>query len=389
MSAIVDRVRQSKIVGRAALAGPFVVGGLSAAAAFNYLPPLLFEKDVSKYVIAVCLGVIAGLVVEALRRWLSGRAKARLLSSGLDQILDVLLSNAENHAWCHYFEPYGLSQVPSALSTSFALRTLLLTDLNSPDIDVSQSLGRLRTMANPDGGWSAQSQGTDSRPEVIAVVAGTIARFDRSDHALNPARTLLSDVIANDSDPVLIDNTYAVATVLEESAFLGLDPGAQESLLKRLSNGVMTESGLAWWSDKLAQPENAGPSTAATAHAVLAFAAVGRAGALQRHERQTLEAAIRWLQKGQPLDDQTTQLIRHPTVGRQEVNSARHFTAALVSLALSSAGDFSSKAAMTAVETVASRRVEGTWMWRGDRPTWMAYYGTAALVASLLGQDAK
>lgn len=370
------------------------------AAAFQYSPEFAFTDDVlAKYLLVSAVALAVGMGAWATLAEISKRRAltdgATLLTSPPVDLDTISREIAAAHTsqpggasgWCHYLGSYSQQQNPSALSSAYALRALMNAGYRAPGISVHATCEWILSKANPDGGWSAQSQGGISRLEVTSFVAGTLARLDGRGPGVVAAVECVESTIENSTDPLAQSDTYVVATVLQEAAQLGLRPDVSTLLVERLLDGAVQHGDEQfYWAESLRQHNRGVASTAISAHAVLALQAYERLGLTLPHSfRATLAGALDWLASA-PLADEVTKLVRYPVAGVEEVNAPRHFTSALVAIALSQAGLSASSSTQHALQESWARYRSGLWIWQssGDSPTYVTYYGLAAAMAARL-----
>jgi hypothetical protein len=374
-----------------------VAGGMFGII-WQYGPESIFKPPASHYIIAVLAGIVGFIGVQIAR----ARAKnpaATLPASvmprrhpPLEKVAAQMQASVStdplgNQGWCHYLGTYAHKQNFSALSTAYALRVAVLCNMELQGIDVSRITSGIVAKANRDGGWSAQSQGNLSRPEVTAVVGGTLARICGFIPVTQKAAQLLQDMIASEADPLITTSTYVVATLLEEAPYLRLPRQQVDRLLDCLLSGaVPIAGGEAYWTEHLVDPGQASPSIALTAHALIAIRGVIRNGQTIPGWGSTIaNGAAQWLGNASDLHNETSQVIRYPRKGVQELNVPRHFTAALVILALIGVEGVNNTAIQRAFDKVWSQYHNGLWWWdSGEAPTWMTYYGFFAVLSAHL-----
>jgi hypothetical protein len=389
--------RLSGILSRA-LPLPFALAAWGAV--YQYSPDFAFTDDVlAKYLLVSAIALAVGLGCWAVLAEISKRAAladvaAALKSPPVDldtvsrEIASAHIDQAGGASgWCHYLGSYSQPQSPSALSSAYALRSLMNAGYRASDVNVHATCEWILSKANSDGGWSAQSQRGISRLEVTSFVAGTLARLHGRGVRVVAAVEYVETTIRDSTDPLAQSDTYVVSSVLQEAAHLGLHPTTSTLLVERLLDGaVQSGDEKFYWAESLRQHNRGGASTATTAHAVLALQAYERLELTVPHSfRATLTGAIEWLASA-PLADEVTKLVRYPAPGVEEVNAPRHFTSALVALALSQAGLSASSGTQRALQESWTRYRGGLWIWHssGDAPTYSTYYGLAAAMAARL-----
>ncbi|MFF4543876.1 hypothetical protein [Streptomyces sp. NPDC001435] len=237
------------------------------------------------------------------------------------------------------------------MGTAYGLHLML--DLGVPD-------GRLRTgelvetlwrVRLPDGGWSARSQGSRSRPEVTALVLGALARAGVSGERLASEVARCEAGFTPELDRVGRALTHVVTTVLR--GLLRASPGSAAIPVLRdaLIAGALGDPDRRHrhcWSHRLSPlpwPSPAArPSPAHTAQAVVALDRVARVLGEGSAARSAREDGIRWLlacpaaaHDGCPDLANVREEVRRPhpdDSGHHKVPNVRHFTAAWVLRAL-------------------------------------------------------
>jgi hypothetical protein len=299
---------------------------------------------------------------------------------------DALTSGPGGRGWRHDLRRGPNS--PTALSTSFGLKAMLLTEghLAADLLPVAAFL----VQAERDGGYAARSQGVP-RPEGTAAVLSAL-------HRINGTATFGTqlDVIAASLGEVERSRPLVLSTILETCVQLGGRPELTETLagdLLAARRNFGSDAGpLMLWPQKaeegLVAPK---PSVPHTARAVRALAiTLGSAfadAALRSEAEAALEEAAAWLAEQQNLEG-TSELIERETEHGVEQLYVRHYTAAWVVKALVSAGLPASHAAVsTALARVwADYQPEmSLWRWsNGDVPVWMTLDSLEALHSAAL-----
>lgn len=386
-----DRKRTALLY--AAKASPWVAASATFGALWQYSPALLFTLPASQYAVSTFAASTVGALVWITRASASKtpREDAQTSASPIPlrsalaalRTAAVQIQQPPGIAWCTYLNATTTAQVPSAPSTAYALRAALIGALSAPDWDIEGSIDWIQSKANPDGGWSVQSQGGHSRPEVTAIVAGTIARL-KSKTAVAAAVGSIEASIDQDQDTALRTYTSVVATILDEGPFIGLSRHHTGHLVHRLVDGAITNGDETYWTEDLIDPRSAKASLGATARAVMALGSQINAGRhLSAMGDSVLRGGTTWLLRQHHLADSLSVITRFIN-GRQEVHNLRHFNAALVVLALTRSGVAVTEPAIgLALERVMGSFHDGRWwLESGEAPVWMTYFGLAALDAA-------
>ncbi|WP_231626577.1 hypothetical protein [Streptomyces apocyni] len=303
---------------------------------------------------------------------------------------------------------------PTAVGTAYGLHLAL--ELGVPDGrlatgELVRTLWRLRL---PDGGWSARSQGEESRPEVTALVLGVLARTGADPTRVGQEAAACAARFTRELDHAGRDATHVMTSVLRCLLRAAPDAGALPALRDALVEGAVTDARREHrrcWARRLSAPH--GPPTAVhTAQAVVALDRAARApGAESPQVRAAREDGVRWLlacpaERHDTCGDLTRlrEEIRRPRTdapGHHEVLNVRHFTAAWVLRALltQTARDLALAEGLEgawrerlagAAAAVWRGQTDGIWTWAGmeaaepRRPLWMTYQGVSALRAHAL-----
>ena len=295
---------------------------------------------------------------------------------------DSLIKNEDGMAmgWPHYLR--GHSTIPTASSTAFGIKTmLLLEEYLAPDLTtVADNLSK---MARPGGGFGTQDQREPS-PEATAAVLDALHRIDGTagvhEHLDKMEGKALGDFEKR--------RPFILTTMLETSVQLVPDGKLTESLIKALLNVRQRYGDLLLWPEKAeSHLVNPAPSTAHTARAVRAlakFQSVARQPSDQ--VKEALDQAVVWLLEKGDLSH-ASEMIDRPldeSVDNLEKVYVRHFTAAWVVKALVSAGIPATHPAVrdgvTQIWNSYSGDEAGLWRWdNGDLPIWMTFDAVDAL----------
>ena len=299
---------------------------------------------------------------------------------------DCLIRDADGRptGWPRYLR--GLSGEATAASTAYGIRTMLLLEdgLAADLFPVAESL---RKMALPAGGYAGHEQ-AGPRPETTAAVLNALRRIaateDFDAHIAQMERDL------GDFEKC---RPFILTTMLETS--LLLKPGTRlvEILVDSLLATRRPYGDLLLWPEK-AEPLliDPAPSVAHTARAVRALAGV-QAVRPASQVQEALEQAVAWLIEQRDLHN-TYEAVERPVNGRPEPVTVRHFTAAWVVKALTSAGVPAAHPAVShAVAQIWSSYGGDTaalWAWdNGDLPIWMTFDAIEALRLANLAVPAR
>ena len=373
-------------------------GKVARWAAGQDLPSEPQARSLDEYLTA--RGAIQNLVIE-LRSKPDGpgpRLVPMLLSSPSEPTLlqtfehvakahrDCLIRDADGRptGWPRYLR--GLSGEATAASTAYGIRTMLLLEdgLAADLVPVAESL---RKMALPAGGYAGHEQ-AGPRPETTAAVLNALRRIaateDFDAHIAQMERDL------GDFEKC---RPFILTTMLETS--LLLKPGTRliEILVDSLLATRRPYGDLLLWPEKaeplLIDPD---PSVAHTARAVRALAGV-QAVRPASQVQEALQQAVAWLIEQRGLHN-TYEAVERPVNGRPEPVTVRHFTAAWVVKALTSAGVPAAHPAVSrAVAQIWSSYGGDTaalWAWdNGDLPIWMTFDAVEALRLANLAVPAR
>jgi hypothetical protein len=271
------------------------------------------------------------------------------------------------------------SKLPTALSTSYGLKTLLLIEghLSADLVEVAEFL---QERARP----GIRLAGTQERasPEATAAVLSVL-------HRVNGTVTYDAelDFLAANLDQVERSRPLILSMLLETSAQLGHRPPLTENLVTALLETRREFRGWRLWPQKaeegLVAPVPSVPHTARAIRALVLALESPLNDALRTELAKAIDEAAAWLAEGQSLEG-ASELIRRPSPdGGTKAMYMRHYTAAWVVKALVSAGLSSRHTAVTAALTrvwTDFRPEIGLWRWsNGDLPVWMTADSVEAL----------
>ncbi|MFP3986337.1 hypothetical protein U9R90_02315 [Streptomyces sp. E11-3] len=303
---------------------------------------------------------------------------------------------------------------PTPVGTAYGLHIAL--ELGVPDgrLATGELVRTLWHLRLPDGGWSARSQGSQSRPEVTALVLGALARTGADPERVAEEAARCASAFTRELDRAGCESTHVLTIVLRGLLRAAPDARALPALRDALVQGAVTDPAREHrrcWARRLSPPH--GPPTAVhTAEAVVALDRAARSpGAEPQHIRAAREDGVRWLLACPSTRHDTcrdlTRLreeIRRPRTDaptHHEVLNVRQFTAAWVLRALltPSARDLARAEGLEevwreqlagAAAAVWRGQTDGIWTWAGidtaepRRPLWMTYQGISALRAHAL-----
>jgi hypothetical protein len=177
--------------------GPFAAVITAYGLIFDNIPDQWFSYLVLKYIFSGVSALAVGLVLRlAAQHFRSSRGASASgpdqpkVPSGRHPILAVNFSrpntvlaqtaaaidadlrvgehsNTPTYGWSQYI---GDKVPPSAIGTSYGLRTAMLLDIRSTRINYGRIVGSLLTLQRPGGGWAASTQRGIARPEVTAWI---------------------------------------------------------------------------------------------------------------------------------------------------------------------------------------------------------------------------
>jgi hypothetical protein len=292
--------------------------------------------------------------------------------------------------WPHFYDEDEDHRRPTAIGTAYGFKLSMVIGERCHDLDQAALMETMWKLRREDGGWAARTGVGIGRPEVSALVLGALATAGCRRPGLAEAATEFELGLVPSQDPVAMERTYIVCSVIR--GLVRINP--HSALLPRLRSALLAgaikdqaQENLTCWSDRM--PAHRGqdltPSTPHTAQAVVALARVGQMIGDDQPTRAAVDGATRWLISRRDLGDQTEQIRRFVADDRQwDPLTVRHFTAAWVARALLLAPPVESPGA-DALLTDAIRGIwgnyrDGYWEWEGrERPLWMAYQSACVL----------
>ena len=286
-------------------------------------------------------------------------------------------------ATCGWSQYLGDRVPPSAIGTSYGLRTALALDLRSPEINYSAIVKSLLRLQRPGGGWAASTQRGIGRPEVTAWVLGAASRAGM-DHDEKKELVHLLERMTTFDDPIALNRTTVMATIV--STLTDVEPTSERLpvLSERIARGcsaVNSDRTLVAWGEVL--QEGSKPSIPHSARAVIAL---GKAAKVVRGIpglNATADAGRNWLSQNSVELLDTDEQLRRP-VGDGDVDALfiGHFTAAWTARALLTSEEPHAHqvALRRALRIVIDSQRQGIWRWHDDStPIWMTYQGISVV----------
>jgi len=388
--------------------GPFMIALIVGKALLDYLPQTL-SGDTARYLVAGCAAIAAGAVVALIaisvrrraveegRSPLSIEARqsvAELLEATQDALLGCCTSVNDSAlgglvGWPHFVEEARASVRPTAIGTSYGLKSCFLSDPagGRPEfVALGETLWRLQL---PDKGWAARTQSGLGRPEVTALVLGVLGHLGGDSIRLAEAVASFEQILTAEADPVGMSRTYVVSASLGGLVRVSPTSARLAELRRMLVAGAIRDPqhrNLLCWADQLADGQRSSlvPSIPHTARAIVALSRAARVRDPDGQTESTIKEGISWLIEQGALARQTEQIRRTLHTDRYESLTVRHFTAALAAKALlcPEAAGIEGRDAMLieAVREVWSEQNGGLWQWdNGEHPLWMTYQGLSVL----------
>jgi hypothetical protein len=416
----VARHETSVAVRRLGSMAPLAAGYAGFQAVLSSFPTLSYSA--LHYLLAVVAGVAVGTSVGCALLWsrragrvaatpasvplapvgastpLAGGVNILTIGGGTADALRASLIRVEDRelgtltGWPHFFGEEAAGARPTALSTAYGLKSVLLLGEHDGRIELaslSDTLWRLRLR---DGGWSARTQSDVSRPEVSAVVLGALAASGCDLGRLAEAADAFERTIGVDGDPMVRDRVFMLCSAIR--CLIRVRPSSPHvaELCGGLLSGAVADPrhhDLICWCDQLAKPGRPAlavsvPSVPHTAHAVVTLARASRVLGVDAAAEAAIEQAVRWLAEVRDLGERTEQIRRFATPRHAESLTYRHFTAAWVAKALLSANAVGAPIDETlldrAISVVCDSQQHGVWEWSDrQRPVWMTYQGIEVL----------
>lgn len=289
-------------------------------------------------------------------------------------------SGTATYGWSQYM---GDTVPPSAIGSSYGLRTAMLLDIRSPRLNYGRIVASLIALQRPGGGWAASTQRGVARPEVTAWILPPAMRAGMDQQAAGELIEHLERMSTADTDPVAFNRTAIISILV--SAFSDIAPKSARlpALARALASAAHRDrpQELAYWGEKLDDATNA--SSPHTARAAIALKKAARVLPGAAELNVTADAGISWLsQSTSQILDIDEQLRRPLSDGDVDALFIGHFSAAWIARALMYADDIEKVIPVlrTAMGAVLDRQDHGVWQWHdGSKPMWMTYQGANAL----------
>jgi hypothetical protein len=345
-----------------------------------------------------------GMAISAVRQV---RASPELLSLTRDMnvakafaacgrtLQDTLVKVNDKHlgpltGWPHFFNEDKAHRKPTAIGTAYGFKLSMTLGEQYHELDQAALRATLWKLRRPDGGWAARTGTGMRRPEVTALVIGALATGGCRTDELTAAANLFEDGLSHTDDPVAMERTYVVSSMIRGLVRTNPRSARLPELRTALLAGAIKDpahENLPCWPERMSADRNQdlSPSTPHTAQAIIALARAGHMLGDDPQTRTTINQALRWLLSRRALDNQTEQIRRFVEDNAPwDTLTVRHFTAAWVARALL----LPPPAEIPGIDsflTDAIRRVwgnyrDGYWEWDGrERPLWMAYQGVCVL----------
>jgi hypothetical protein len=285
--------------------------------------------------------------------------------------------------WPHYLSRDRRQQRTNALSTAYGAK-LLFACGNEPNLTERHRIAEtLRVTREANGIWCASSQGSIGRPEVSAVVVSALALVGGAIEEVETSIQAILDSLAAEGDIGGGNSTCVVSTVISCLAPLIADPAMLQPAVDRLLDGViLVESERCGWGASL-DGSSSVPSAVHTARAVIALRRLSRRQRQPMWELNLANATrnlIAQSRSGCPPNIEEN--IRRVVDGRIELLQMRHFSAAWILRALTTAPAVDPGPALPYLlrGVLESRRSDGLWWWdSADAPVWMTYQALEGL----------
>lgn len=281
--------------------------------------------------------------------------------------------------WSQYM---GENVLPTAIGTSYGLRTVLALDVRDPRINREEVVQTLLRLQREGGGWAASTQRGIARPEVTAWVAAAVCRagVDAKNRGDIVARL---EQLASAPDPGAGNRTTVLTVLVSTLAEIAPGSSLLPELANKLAGGaeVNRERMTASWGERVDGVHKR--SVPHTARAVVALDRASKVLGEGFDHSDTVAAGIEWLSRDDvDLGARDEQIRRRMPTGDVDALFVGHFTAAWVVRALMRDGDPARRATRikATLEVVLQSQEDGVWTWHdGSRPTWMTYQGVMAV----------
>jgi transcriptional regulator with XRE-family HTH domain len=288
-----------------------------------------------------------------------------------DALVDRVVTDDDGSplGWSHDLR----DRAPTPFSTAFALRTLQMLDESRIDLHaLAARVVEWRTVH-----WSNRSI-LAPRPQVVAVMLSTLARFGRIAD-LDGELAALERTL----DEFAFSRPYIVCVALESVTTVRPDSPLVGRLVQALLDGrTRTGGGLLWTADASADPGLVEPSVAHTARAVTVLRMAQRIN--KRDDiAEAIGSATEWIADSDRDDNGLGETLRHDLGDRTSDVQVNHFTSAWVLRALIGSEAATAARLHKAVNAFweCYGQHEGLWVWRldGSLPCWMTHDAIAAL----------
>jgi hypothetical protein len=294
--------------------------------------------------------------------------------------------------WAHFFDESREHLRPTAISTAYGLKIAMAIDRPDGLLNRSRLTETLWKLRLSDGGWSARTGTTHSRPEITALILGALASAGYDRAHLAEAGEAFEATLSLQVDPVGLSHVYPVCAVIRGLVRARPESSRLPELKTQLIEGGIADPArhdLQCWASQLALGSDGTrrpvPSVPHTAMAIVALARANLVLGPDEVITSVLEQSTMWLCQHPDLANRNEQIRRYVDKdGPWEMLSIEHFTAAWVARALLAVQPTSvpeSEALLRkAVRQVWQSQRDGIWNWDENlRPVWMTYQGICVL----------
>ena len=300
--------------------------------------------------------------------------------------------HGELTGWAHFFDEPREDLLPTAISTSYGLKTILTIDAPNGSLDRSRLTETLWKLRLGDGGWTARTGREHSRIETTALVLGALASAGYDRTRLADAGRAFERALARQADPVARTLVYPVCAAIRGLVRARPESSRLRELTNDLLDGAISDvpsPDLMCWSDELlpgTQGKRLVPSVSHTAMVIVALSRSSLVFGADERITSALEQATTWLCQHPNLANKRETIRRRtaPHDNHMDMLNIDHFTAAWVARALLSVQPIgvpeSEDLLLNAVRQVWLSQRGGIWEWEGnERPVWMTYQGICVL----------
>lgn len=301
-------------------------------------------------------------------------------------------SRGELTGWAHFFDEPKEHLHPTAISTSYGLKTILTIDAPDGLLDRSRLTETLWKLRLRDGGWAARTGREHSRPETTALVLGALASAGYDQMRLAEAGDAFEKALSRQADPIARTLVYPICAAIRGLVRARPESSRVRELTNDLLDGAISDVpslDLMCWSRELSSGTGAQRLVPSVAHTAMAIVALSRASLVLGTDERTTSAsekAIAWLCQHPDLANRSEQIRRVMAEhnDQRDMLNVDHFTAAWVARALLSVQPISMPESeallLNAVRQVWLSQRGGIWDWEENlRPVWMTYQGICAL----------